>query len=354
MKLLYLDCCHPVLSYDNCITFEELGIDWFCTGVYMNPKKPLSFLNIRTAINREVDENLLNLFLYANPHYFKGFVGLTRPTPILTAGFVNNFDVIFSTSYKYIISNWEVIKHKPIIWRTSGAINEAMEKEMSSFCKKGNIFPVRFSNQELLSPYSNGGHVIRNFADESIYLGWTGTDAKVLSFQSWFTQRRKLPINKFYLSSIYPQFNCKLYGAFTGAKDPISMGTLDWKNQIEEYKKSRVYFYIGSPVGVVAYNYIEAMMVGCPIVTVGSKIGGYNLTSKSLVLHEPSEFIENEIDGFYSDNPSKVREYIQLLLDDYNLALCVSKKARAKALNMFSKKKAITEWRNFFNETFNG
>lgn len=349
MKLLYLDCCHPVLSYDNCITFEDLGIDWFCTGVYMKPNKPLPFLNIRTSINKDVNSDLVDEFLSLNANYFRSFVGLSRPIPIVSKSFVDKFDIIFTTNYLYILHNWDNIKHKPIVWRTSGAINENMEIAMKPYISSGSVYPVRFSKQELLSINSNGGAVIRNFADESIYFGWRGDELEVLSFQSWFTQRRALPINKFYSDNIYKNFNCKLFGAYVGKKDPISRGTITWWEQIYQYKTNRVYFYIGSPVGVVAYNYIEAMMSGCPIVTMGPKVAGYRLQSKNLLLHEPSEFIENEVDGFYSDDPKKVKYYIKSLLYDSKLAENISVKARRKALDLFSKEKAIKRWKEFFN-----
>jgi len=349
MRVLYLSGFHPVLEYDECLILEELGFDWFSTGIYHYPQKPLDIpsLNIRKPIDREPDPEVDAHFFYANPKYFESFTGLSRPHVVVPKFVAEWADVIFCTSYKFIINNWKVLKNKPIIWRTSGAINENMEQEMQPYVKHGNVYPVRFSNQELISQYSNGGEVIRNFADETIYKNWKVGGKNVLSFQSWFSERQSLPMNKYYISQISPNFACDLYGAFI-TKNPLNKGTLSWEKQIEVYKTCGVYFYIGSPVSIVAYNFLEAMMTGCPIVTYGPRIGGYCLQSTNEVLHEPSEFIENEVDGFYSDNTEQLKRYIKILLENPTMAEQVSCNARKKALKLFSKDKAIKKWKNFF------
>ena len=42
LKVLYLSYMHPTLEYEDCLIFEELGFDWFSTGVYMLPRERLS------------------------------------------------------------------------------------------------------------------------------------------------------------------------------------------------------------------------------------------------------------------------------------------------------------------------
>ena len=353
MKVLYLSAMHGVMEYDNCITFEELGFDWFSTGIYNNPNHPIDYpgLNIRKPINKVVDTQAFDEFFLNNPNYYSQFVGLNRPEIKVSRKLVDMFDVVFCTYFKHIINNWENLKHKPIIWRTSGSINEPMEREMKPYVDNGNIYPVRFSEQELLSPISNGGTVIRNFVDENLYNSWGGNVLEILTFQSWFTQRRTLKINDFYLKHIYNKSNysCRLYGAYVGAKDPISLGSVSWDKQRDLYRNCRVYFYIGSPVGVVAYNYMEAMMTGCPVVTFGPGVGGYHLQSINKVLHEPSEFIDNGVNGFYSDNPLELKSIINSLMTNNSLSKKVSQEARKSALKRFSKSKGIQAWKDFFN-----
>lgn len=354
MNILYLSGFHPVLEYDECLLLEELGFNWFSTGVYHNPKRPVNIpsLNIRKPINKTADEDLLNIFRSSNPNYMNQFNNLDRPRVLLTKDFVTKFDLIFSTSVLQIKDNWELIKNKPIIWRTVGSINNSLELQMKPYVENGNIHPIRFSNQEFLAPDSNGGEVIKNYVDENIYKDWKGYEETCLSFQSWFTQRRSLLINKSYLD-IYNKIPAKLYGAFIGKTDPISNGCVSWEEQINLYKKSRCYFYIGSNVGVVAYNFLEAMMTGSPIITYGPELGGFRSPKDGKMLHEASELIEKGVNGFYSDNLDELANYVGLLVENHSIAKNLSKEARNKALKMFSKKLAINKWKDYFNSKFN-
>lgn len=85
MKILYTSCFHPVLEYDHCVLFEEMGHDWFSTGIYLDPKNPLNIpsLRIRKSIDREPCPALKSYFLGSNPKYYQGFQGLNRPMVVL-------------------------------------------------------------------------------------------------------------------------------------------------------------------------------------------------------------------------------------------------------------------------------
>jgi hypothetical protein len=340
---------HPVLEYDNCITFTELGFDWFSTGIYADPVNP-NQLNLRQAIRKDVEVELLTKFKTENPAWSdpRSYAGLNRPKIAVSREFVDNFDIVFSTSVELITKNWDSIKHKSIVWRTVGPLNESLELQMKPYVQAGNVFPVRFSEQEFLTPNTNGGWAIRNFVDESVYEGWTGTESKVLTFQSYFQQRLTCKFNQEYCK-LYPKIPAKLHGAYAGANHPWNLGPLSWPSQIEQYKVNRVYFYLGSPVGIVAYNYMEAMMTGCPIVTFGPEVGGIkHPTAPDQLLHEPSEFIEQGVNGFYSNSISELTKIITELLNDQDLAAKVSTEARKTAISKFSKAKSLSAWLEFF------
>lgn len=355
MKILYLSCWHPVMEYDHCNVFEDLGYDWFSMGVYKDPQHPINLpsINIRKPIDKIVNPKYLSLLERANPYYMKEFYGHNRPNLKVPKELVDNFDVVFSTSYKHIQDNWSVIKDKPVVWRTSGAINEKIAISMQKFLNQGNVHVVRFSPIENISPHCTNGHVIRNYADENIYSEWDGWDLEnqnILTFQSWFSQRRTLQTNKMYMKHIYPSFKCDVYGAYIGNKDPYCKGTLDWQDQINEYKKCSVYFYLGAPIATIPYTYVEAMMVGCPLVTFGVGTGGWTIPSLNKKFYEPAEFIDNGVDGFCSDDPEELKDYIRMLLSDQDLSKKISSNARKKALQHFSKKKITAEWGEFLEK----
>lgn len=359
MRVLYLSGYHPVLEYDECILLEELGTDWFSTGIYLKPDSPLSYshLNLREPIHKlniSSDQDRYNNFLSINPGYEGKFTGMNRPNTVLTKEFVKEYDVIFAPNSTAIVDNWEVIKDKPIVWRTVGAINLNLERKLKPYVSRGNVYPVRFSPVEMIHPESNGGTYIRNYVDENIYKDWEGSNSStILSFQSWFAQRRHLRINQSYLSlrNKLPLSNFQLYGAFVGKGDPLNLGTPTWDKQVNLYRKSLAYFYIGSPVAIPAYNYLEAMMTGCPIITFGPSIGGLQSPiDNTALLHEPSDFIENYVNGLYSDDLNELKEMILTLEKSPAMAASIGAKGRETALKVFSKERAINEWSDFFKD----
>ena len=356
MRVLYLSGFHGVLEYNDCNMLEELGFDWFSTGIYLDPENPIDFahLNLRGSIKRKSNQKTLEHFLQLQTsNYVKDFCGMHRPKTVLNKDFVDRFDLIFATQYSAIVENWSVLKTKPIIWRTVGAINSKMELEMRPFINSGNILPVRFSPVELLHRDSNGGVYIRNYVDEGIYKSWSGGGA-VLSFQSWFTQRAHLNTNKKYMELVtYPSsVMYELYGAFVGTKDARSLGTVSCTKQLELYRSCSAYLYIGSPVAIVAYNYLEAMMTGCPLVTFGPETAGIASPKDGSLLHEPSEFIENGINGFYSDSLTEIRAYLLELQVNTLMARSISNEARKTALNLFGKERAILEWKDLYTSFY--
>lgn len=350
MKVLYLSGYHPVLEYDECLILEELGYHWFSTGVYLDPDSPLNYphLNLRNPIPTCIPEFMAEMkeeFLSYNPGYVSKFSGMNRPNTKLTKEFVDNFDIVFATQINAIKDNWEVLKHKPVIWRTVGGVKPEWEVQMKPFVDSGNIHPVRFSEVEFETPINNGGIAIRNYVDEDVYKGWEGTDLSVLTFQSWFAQRRSLKNVQAYLKYRKScNHRCRLFGASV-YKDPIVEGTPTWTQQIDLYKKSRAYFYIGSNIPAPTYNFLEAMMTGIPIITLGPKSGGIQSPKTGEYLHEVSSFMSESDCGACSDNIQELLEYTDSLFNSPSYAKEVSKNCRNTALKYFSKQVAKSRWK---------
>jgi len=60
------------------------------------------------------------------------------------------------------------------------------------------------------------------------------------------------------------------------------------------------------------------------------------------------EIIKNGENGFMSNNPSELREYVQKLMEDEELAKELGKNARATIVNNFSLSKFVDTWKNVF------
>jgi len=350
VKVLYLSSCHGTLEYDDVTIMDKLGIDWFSTGIYLNPKTPLphEHLNIRKPIDKTSDPKLLRQFNKLNPNFERGYRGLEVPIPKLNKEFVDQFDVVVVVMISSMINNWNFIKHKPIILKTCGNTYDK-ELMLKQYADQSSITFVRGSPTELSIRNCNGGKVIRIPCDENLYKDWKGNGDAILSFHSHFKARRQFaPIQNFL--KLQSHFNFKIYGSYAaGHKDPLVLGTLPWSKQIEEYKHCPVYFTISSGRAPITYNFLEAFMTGAPVVTFGPKIGGsISIMNNEPIIYDISNIIEHGVEGFWSDSVEELKDYIRQLLSNRTLAEQISANGRKKAISLHSIPVVCAGWRKLY------
>jgi len=343
MKLLYISGYHETLEYNDLSLFTEMGIDWFSTGKYKDTSEQLTSKSWRPSITKETDQELLQEFNRLNPNQQQyGRVQLSKE-------FVDKFDMILC-SFCFLRQDmldliWPHCKHKPLAFLTYSQQFSNFEVRLQEYRSKG-VKLVRGSPREsTIDNYAGEDAIIRCYVDENVFSKWTGGNSKVLSFSNDFPAR----IN-------HPNFNCyRAYNRVIQQKLPCSLfgnqtepagggGFIPFEKHLEEYKNCSCYFSIGSPPATVTYNFLEAWMTGAPVLTFGSKIGNgvdYNT-------HEPPFLIENDVDGFYSDDLAELILTANTLLLDQNLAKKVGDAGRKKCLSIFGKEVVKTSWEVFF------
>jgi len=351
-RILYLSSSHPTLEVDDLKLMDSTGAEIFSTGIYLDPSNPVKIPHLllrEGALAIKHNPELRNEFLALNPGYALGYSGLNIPRPKLSKNFVDKFDIVVVVYIQAMIDHWDILKDKPIIIKTCGNTYKT-EKQLKKYADCGVIF-VRGSKNEFKIPYNNGGRVIRVTIDPDYYKGWLGKEQTLLTFHSHFKERRNFPpVQKFL--QLYKAFNTRIYGAYAkGYKDPLVLGTLNYKQQLEEYQKCAVYFNISSGRAPITYNFIEAMCVGIPVVTFGVEVS----SSISIMLGYPPlceipELIINGKNGFYSNEVHELKDYITTLMNDRVLANNISKEARKTVTKIFSVKKSRSQWKNLFNE----
>ena len=80
----------------------------------------------------------------------------------------------------------------------------------------------------------------------------------------------------------------------------------------------------------------EAMMSGIPVVTTG--------------FYDEDKFIENGVNGFYSNSAQEIKEYTALLLADKKLQAEIARNARSTALKHFHINRFLAEWKDVLRE----
>ena len=107
---------------------------------------------------------------------------------------------------------------------------------------------------------------------------------------------------------------------------------------VKEYQSSRI-FLNTSTISPVPTALLEAMACGCAIVS----------TSTCMI----PEIIDNEVNGFISNDPKQLKQYVIDLLNDEDLAIEMGKKARETVLKKFSLESFIKTWNKVFGMTSN-
>lgn len=338
MKLLYLSC-HASLEYDELSIFSDLGFEVFSVGFYLNPTTPTR--KARPPLSIQVNAELKSLFEELHPDY-------TPVSPIkLHPDFLNKFDIVVNAHYlENLELNWGHLKDKLVIRRTITQGNDGYEARFKPFRDWG-LKVVRFSPKEVsLKSFNGADAVIRVGIDPELFKGWKGISPEVLTIQT--SMRRNSLNTQFDLYNFVTQpFNRTLIG-FGNEDVPWALRDVDDRLIQQKRQECRVYYSSCTKPGAYAYTFAEALMTGCPVVTLGPKLGNFDddFHGRFFEQHEILDTLPGS--GLWSDNPAELKDFIQQFMDNEALAAKTSKLARELALKVYSKDVAKEAWRRFF------
>ena len=206
---------------------------------------------------------------------------------------------------------------------------------------------VRLSKMEETMPnYCGSDAVIDLPIDFSKYNEWIGDELKIVSVRQ---RMKKFPINTQYdfYTNLVSGFNSILYG-FDNEDIPQAKSNATDAEIRESLQHSRVSYCGCTRPAPLTYTFRESLAAGCPTITVGPNIGNFIDYSHGK-MYEQHKYIEQGVNGFYSDNIQELRQYIQLLFDDYDLAKKISNNGIITARNNWNIEKITNQWRCFFN-----
>lgn len=327
LKLLYIGV-HAILEYDEISLFNELGIDVFNLGSYLDPQNPVD--PIRPAISgMEPNTELIKQAPFRDA---------------LTKEFVDNFDIIFVMHKpEYITMNWNVIKDKTVVWRSIGQSITKVENALKPY--RDDITLVRYSEKEAGIPgYIGHDAVIRFYKDPDEFKDWNGKDRVIVTFA------QGMPIRGAACSyNVFEAATSGLPRVLYGPQNQSSAmdgGMLQYEQMKKVLRDSGVYFYTGTHPASYTLNFIESWMTGIPVVAIGHGYGnGHYLNVNT---YEVPFLIENGINGFISDDIYELNSYCQMLLDSPWLAQRIGMAGRRSAIEIFGKDTIKKQWDEFF------
>src|SRR5690606_5042265 len=245
---------------------------------------------------------------------------------------------------EWIISNWEAMKHKLVIWRTIGQALSHQELSLQPYRREG-MKIVRYSPRErVLQHYCGEDAVIRFYKDPDEFCGWNGQRKTVIAVCQAMKKRRTHCCYDIFMQ-ITRQFDREVYGPGNEDIGDIAKGAVSFSELQQQFRDNRVYFASGTHPASYTLNFIEAWMTGIPVISVGPYHGNAPFhvrpqrvgASAARCLYEVPDLISHGYSGFCTDHLSELEHAIKNLMDDHELARQISTAGRRAAIAHFGK-----------------
>ena len=301
MRILYLSC-HSINEYEDIKLFTELGHEIVSQGSYNDP-------HVSADKSRPPLENA-----YYNEKLAKlATLTLSKWGNVIPKELIDWCDLIYILGIEaWLPPNWERIKHKHVLFRSIGQAVEGTEKVLTKYRPEG-LKIVRYSPIEQSIPgFTGGDATIRFYKDPDEYKGWTGRKKQVITVAQAM-KKRDVCLKFTTFDECTRWFPRKLYGFSNEDVDKdLWGGALTYEQLKQVLRENRVFFYTCTFPAPYTMGFQEAWMTGIPVVAIGKSLAGFNIEVPSL--------IANGINGFRSDSLTELRQYISVLLEDYELA----------------------------------
>ncbi len=343
---LVLLLAHAIEEYDQIKLLSGLGYDVFSIGGYIHPAAP-----------HDPKRPALTQVPY-HPELHAVVDGLGTPDNLDLAkrhipdDIIDWADaiIVHHHEHRWIIPQWERIKHKRVIWRTVGQSVEANERMMAPLRDEG-LQIVRYSPKERNIPgYAGEDALIRFYKDPHEWTGWTGESARVLNVsQHDQTPHARDPWLNW---GFWEETTRVLPNVFAGPHTEKigGVGTLSLEDMQRALRLSRCYLYTGTQPASYTLGLIEAMMTGIPVVSIGPE--HMTIFPYGSLLFEGHEIV-SAIDGRgwrwqpWSNDPAEARNKLSALLSSKSFAAEQSRVQRDRAIELFGMEKIGAEWRAF-------
>lgn len=338
MQILYLSC-HSVLEYDEIKLLTELGHDVFSyQGAYMDPKGHYS-LPRPSIEGMTFHEDLAKM-------------ALMYPKTALPDEMIKWADiVIIMHTPEWISCNFKKFREhgKPVIWRSIGQSTPRVEQIVRFYQAEG-LKVIRYSpKEEGIRNYAGSDALIRFYKDPEEFCDWNGGSKEVINFTQSLKGRRTF-CHHDQIVDMVSSFDGKVYGTGNDDLGSINGGELPFDMMKKKMRDARVFVYGGTWPASYTLAFMEAWMIGIPVVAIGKELAENIEGVEGQPFYEVHEMIDDGVNGFISDDVNYLKEKIDLLLKDEVLAREIGQKGREKAIKIFGKKQIKEQWNAFLNK----
>lgn len=189
----------------------------------------------------------------------------------------------------------------------------------------GNIFISSYS-QEAWGYDDSNSYVVRHMCNENLFSPnpFLRQQPYILSVANQFRERNHL-LNFDGWARCVNGLPVRLVGDNPG----LSQAARSVEELVQEYQRATIFFN-SSTVSPLPSSLVDAMMAGLACVS----------TATCMIV----DVIEHGVTGFISNDEKELRGYLELLLEDNDLATEMGRAARESAKALFSKERYVKEW----------
>lgn len=175
--------------------------------------------------------------------------------------------------------------------------------------------------------------VIKHGMDTDFWDGWIGGDKKIMTAVWNYPQR-----NRICGFDLYKEVTKDIPTNAWGDSPGFSKMAKDANHLRELYRHASV-FLNTTLWSTTPFGLLEAMSVGCPIVT----------TATTAI----PEFVINESNGFITNDPTDMRKRLQQLIDNPELGKKIGNAGRQTIIEKFGEKRFLNEWNTVLRKVSN-
>ena len=207
---------------------------------------------------------------------------------------------------------------------------------------------IRFSPcEEAIPDYAGCDHLIRFYKDEHIYNGYTGTSNSVFGFSKRVSTRPS-----------HVSYN--IFKEITKGFDPVILGYSNGNLDIPSYEvpenelvdhmgRFACMVYTGTWPASYSLGFIEAMMIGVPMVCLGNSLW-FNGQNPYKGLYEIPSIIHDEYNGFVCESIEYARIKVSEMIYNKHYRSFISENGRKRAIEIFGKETIKKQWINMLKE----
>lgn len=325
---------HSIEEHDQVLLMHELGLGVASLGGYLDPahpddpkRPPLPHVPAVPTVQAAVDA-----------------VGGTRAAqsriPDAVLDWLGDDGVIVYHHYlERLMDQWGTLRHwlhgaseRRVIWRTVGQSNPDLEAAMGMFRRDG-LEIVRYSPFERHLPnYAGEDALIRFWKDPDEWSGWIGDEPFVTTVCQDMLSRDPWTNYGFWRDATA---GLPAVPLGVGSEAVGGPGTLPLDSMVERLRHARAYLYTGTQPASYTLAFIEALMLGIPLVAI----------ARSFMRNEPwiaPLYEAGDLALLTASTPDAAAVMLRRLLADPDADL--SALQRARAIELFGKDTIAAAW----------